>query len=259
MALKHLFPEPVRRWLFWRRAKTLAVVKKIGHALGLGKFIWKLALPSEAGFWEEYLATRGKSCRAEEEFQFRVSPDSEFQPWLRQWMNCPEGSEIRVLDVGAGPLTWVGKTWSGRRVRIDAIDPLADAYDQLLQQQGITPPVRTIKGDGEEIVNQFGRQIFDMAFARNCLDHSYNAIQAVTAMIEVAKPGGVIFLWHNQDEAEHLSYQGLHQWNFRLENGDLVVWRGEKKLNVNRAFSKQLKVLRCELDGDMIQAVYRKL
>jgi nitrite reductase/ring-hydroxylating ferredoxin subunit len=78
-------------------------------------------------------------------------------------------------------------------------------------------------------------------------------------MIEVAKPGGVIFLWHNQDEAEHLSYQGLHQWNFRLENGDLVVWRGEKKLNVNRAFSKQLKVLRCELDGDMIQAVYRKL
>ena len=259
MSLKHCLPEKTRAWLYWRRAKTFAVIKKAGHKIGLGKFIWKLGLPSEISFWGEYLATRGKSCEAVEEFNFRTNLDSELQPWLREWLNCPEGSMVRVLDVGAGPLTWVGKKWNGRKVVIDAIDPLAEAYGQILHREGIKPPVETKLGDGEDVVKLFGRQVFDLAFARNCLDHSYDAIKAVTSMIEATKPGGIIFLWHNPDEAERLSYQGLHQWNFRLENGELLVWKGDKTLNVNRVFAKQLQVLRCELQDDMIQAVYRKV
>jgi SAM-dependent methyltransferase len=259
MSLKHFIPETTRIRLHKGRANILAVVKKSGHKLGLGKLIWKLSLPSETGFWEEYLATRGKSCGAAEEFNFRTSPDSEFQPWLKEWLNCPEGAEVRVLDVGAGPLTWVGKKWSGRRVVIDAIDPLAEAYGRIMRREGIKPPVETKPGDGEEVMRLFGPQVFDLAFARNCLDHSYDAIQAVTSMIEATKPGGIIFLWHNPDEAESLNYQGLHQWNFRLTNGELLVWKGDKTLNVNRVFAAQLEVLRCELEDGMIQAVYRKV
>ena len=166
---------------------------------------------------------------------------------------------MRVLDVGAGPLTWIGKKWVGRKVIIDAIDPLAAAYDEIMRRQGIHPPVTTRPGDGEEVVKRFGRQTFDLAFARNCLDHSYDAIKAVTGMIEATKPGGVIFLWHNQDEAESLSYQGLHQWNFRLRHGELIVWKGSRALNVNRVFAERMQVLRCEMDGKMIQAIYRKI
>jgi SAM-dependent methyltransferase len=259
MSLKHCLPEKTRIWLYWRRARTLAVIKKAGHKLGLGKFIWKLALPGEAGFWEKYLATGGKSCNTAEEFNFRISPDSEFQPWLAKWMNCPEGAEVRVLDVGAGPLTWMGKKWNGRKLVIDAIDPLAEAYGQCLRRLGIKPPVETKAGDGEDVVKLFGRQVFDLTFARNCLDHSYDAIQAVTSMIEATKPGGIIVLWHNQDEAEQLCYQGLHQWNFHLENAELVVWKGDKKLNVNRAFAGQLQVLQCELQENWVLAIYRKV
>ena len=259
MSLKHCIPEKIRAWLFWRRAKILAVIKKAGHKFGLGRFIWKLSLPSETSFWEEYLATRGKSCGAMEEFNFRTSPDAELQPWLKEWMKCPAGAEVRVLDVGAGPLTWVGKKWSGHKVVIDAIDPLAEAYGQMLRRQGIQPPVATQPGDGEKVVQLFGREVFDLTFARNSLDHSYDAIQAVTSMIEATKPGGIIFLWHNQNEAERLCYQGLHQWNFRLDRTELLVWKGDKTLNVNRAFAGQLQVLRCELRDDMIQAIYRKV
>ena len=259
MSIKHLVPKRYRGALSRGRANIFAVFKKAGHALGLGKFIWKNALPTEVGFWKDYLTTAGKSCNAEAEFKFRTAPAAAFQPWLCEWLEAPKGSVIRVLDVGAGPLTWVGKQWAGRTVQIDAIDPLAEAYNQIMQQHGIVPPVPTRPGDGEEVVRLFGRGVFDLAFARNCLDHSYDAIQAVTSMIEATKPGGVIFLWHNEDEAEHLSYQGLHQWNFRLQSGELLVWRGKRLLNVNQAFSKQLKVLRCELRDGMIQAVYRKI
>jgi SAM-dependent methyltransferase len=259
VSLKHCIPQPARVWLYWRRAKALAVVKKAGHRLGLGKFIWKTALPSEIKFWEDYLVSRGKSCNVEQEFAFRTSPDSELQPWLREWIEPPAGSTLRILDVGAGPLTWVGKKCDQYTIQIDAIDPLADVYNQIIDRNGITPPVRTKKGDGEDIVAQFGREVFDMTFARNCLDHAYDAIKAVTGMVEVTRPGGVLCLWHNQDEAERLSYQGLHQWNFRLEKDTLLVWKGEKRLNVNQTFSKQLKVLQLELKNDMIQAIYRKL
>jgi SAM-dependent methyltransferase len=259
MSLKHCIPQKYRAALHRRRAKTFAVVKKAGHRLGLGKFIWKWSLPTEVGFWDEYLSSRGKSCNAVDEFKFRTDPDSEFQPWLREWMNCPEGSRVRVLDVGAGPLTWVGKKWPGRELAIDAIDPLAESYAGIMRRHNIHPPVPTKPGDGEDAAKMFGGNVFDLAFARNCLDHSYDAIQAVRSMIEATKPGGVIFLWHNQDEAEHLNYQGLHQWNFRLQQGELLVWKGNKEMNVNREYAGKLQVLRCELREDMIQAVYRKL
>jgi SAM-dependent methyltransferase len=258
MSIKHLVPKKMRGPLNRSRLKAMAVVKKTGHALGLGKFIWKNALPSEVGFWEDYLKTGGKSCNAEAEFKFRTDPAAALQPWLHELLACPAGSVVRVLDVGAGPLTWVGKKWEGRTVQIEAIDPLADAYNQIMQRAGVTPPVITRKGDGEEVTRLFGRDQFDLAFARNCLDHAYDAIQAVTGLIETTKPGGIVFLWHNQDEAEHLCYDGLHQWNFRLDNGALIVWKGGRALNVNQVFAEQLEVLRCELEGDMIQAVYRK-
>jgi SAM-dependent methyltransferase len=259
MSLKHCLSEKTRTWLYWRRAKSLAVLKKIGHQLGLGKFIWKLSLPSEVRFWDDYLTSGGKSCDAAAEYQFRIAPDSEFQSWLQEWLPCPEGSVVRVLDVGAGPLTWLGKKWPGRKVVIDAIDPLAEMYADIMRRRGIQPPVQTRLGNGEEVVKIFGIKAFDLTFARNCLDHAYDAIQAVTNMIEATRSGGVIFLWHNQDEAEHQCYQGLHQWNFRLEQGELWVWKGDRKLNVNRKFAGQLLVLRCELRDGMIQAIYRKL
>lgn len=259
MSIKHLVPKKLRAPVNRVRLKVMAVVKKTGHALGLGKMIWQAALPSEVGFWEDYLKSGGKSCRAEAEFKFRTDPEAPLQPWLHELLDCPADADVRVLDVGAGPLTWVGKKWAGHKVTIHAIDPLADAYNQIMRQHGVIPPIRTEKGDGEEVVQLFGRNAFDMTFARNCLDHSYDAIQAVTNMIEATKVGGIIFLWHNEDEAEQLQYDGLHQWNFRLTQGELLVWKGGRVLNVNQTFAGQLKVLRCELKDGMIQAVYRKL
>jgi SAM-dependent methyltransferase len=259
MSIKHIVPAKLRGPLNRQRLAVFAALKKTGHALGLGKFIWQQALPSEVGFWEDYLKSRGQSCNAEAEFQFRTDPGSPLQPWLRDLLDCPEGSKVRILDVGAGPLTWVGKQWPGRTLEITAIDPLADSYNQIMERHDLRPPVRTQKGDGEEVVKIFGRDQFDLTFARNCLDHAYDARLAVTNMIEATKPGGMIFLWHAQDEAENQNYDGLHQWNFTLRNGGLLVRNGSRVLDVNAAFGSSLKVVRCELVDGMIQAVYRKL
>jgi hypothetical protein len=175
MKLKHLIPEALRTWLYWRRAGLVALVKKAAHALGLSKLVWKMSLPSEVHFWDDYIRTRGKFCDAADEFAFRISPDSELQPWLQELLQTPEDAPLKFLDVGAGPLTWIGKKWGPRQIQINAIDPLAASYNKVLDHYGLTPPVRTAAIAGEDLLTVFPANSFDLAFARNSLDHSYDA------------------------------------------------------------------------------------
>jgi SAM-dependent methyltransferase len=258
MKLKKLIPEPVRRWLFWRRVGVLAVLKKTGHALGFSKVVWKMSLPSEVHFWDDYIRTHGESCRATEEFAFRMSPDSELQPWLQKLLPAPD-TTLKFLDVGAGPLTWIGKKWGTRQIEIKAIDPLADSYNKILDHYDLTPPVRTAAIAGEDLLQSFPADSFDLVFARNSLDHSYDAPQVIKNMAAATKRGGVLFLWHGQNEGESGNYQGLHQWNFRKEDDQLVLWRMQTTFNVNEFFIGELELIYCTLVDNMIQAVYRKV
>ena len=232
MSLKNLIPERTRSWLYWRRAGLFAVFKKAGHRLGLGKIIWRLSLPSEVQFWADYLSSHGKSCRAEEEFKFRMSPEAELQPWLRQWLRLPRGRCVQGVGRRGRPAHLDReKEWDQHTIQIEAIDPLlAEAYDQIMQQHGLNPPVRTRKGNGEEVVELFGKGVFDLTFARNSLDHSYDAIKAVTSNDR-----------SDQDRRRHLSLaqpgrgrtpllrRPAPSGDFRLENGALKVWKGKPR------------------------------
>jgi len=258
MKLKHLMPEAIRRWLFWRRVALLALLKKAGHALGLSKLVWRMSLPSEVHFWDDYIRTRGQCCDAIDEFAFRISPDSELQTWLQELLQKPEDAALKFLDVGAGPLTWIGKKWGTRRIQINALDPLADSYNKILDHYGLNPPVRTEAIAGEDLLKVFPANSFDLTFARNSLDHSYDAPQVIKNMVAATKPGGIVFLWHAQNEGERYNYQGLHQWNFRREGDTLIVWRMQTSFNVNEFFAGQLQLISCTLADDMIKAVYQK-
>lgn len=252
-------PEAIRRWLFWRRVALLAMLKKAGHALGLSKLVWRMSLPSEVHFWDDYIRTCGQCCEAADEFAFRISPDSELQTWLQELLPKPEDAALKFLDVGAGPLTWIGKKWGARRIQITALDPLADSYNKILDHYGLNPPVRTAAIAGEDLLKVFPVDSFDLAFARNSLDHSYDVPQVIKNMVSVTKPGGIVFLWHAQNEGERYNYQGLHQWNFRKEGDALIVWRMQTSFNVNEFFADQLQLISCTLADDMIKAVYQKV
>jgi hypothetical protein len=42
---------------------------------------------------------------------------------------------------------------------VTAVDPLAEQYDDLLRDAGLVPPVRTLPGSGEELLEQFGSPV----------------------------------------------------------------------------------------------------
>ena len=70
---------------------------------------------------------------------------------LAPYVDRVDGDHVRILDVGSGPLTKLGKTHPSKRLEITATDLLANDYDHLLAELGVLPPVRTVHADAERI------------------------------------------------------------------------------------------------------------
>jgi hypothetical protein len=99
------------------------------------------------------------------------------QEYLTKLIEAPPGFRVEILDVGAGPLTVLGKKWPGRDVRITAVDANAAEYDGLLAKHGIKPFCRTKFGYAEDLASVVPLSAFDLVHARNCIDHSKDPLK----------------------------------------------------------------------------------
>ena len=169
---------------------------------------WKLGIASEIKFWDNYLKVAGAQF-----FQHRNNPELALQHRPASLLSN-QLNEVQILDVGAGPLTVLGKKSDGKNIYITAIDPLAHAYDKLLNKFKIQPLVRTICLSAEDLPYKYSPCEFDLVYARNSIDHTYNPEMAVRNMIDVVKVGSYVLLEHKLNEADHQNWKGLHQWNF---------------------------------------------
>lgn len=219
----------------------------------------KIGLVHEIRFWNHWLATRGRQY-SPDEFHFRVDPASHLQDYIVALLPAHAASPARILDVGAGPLSWLGTQWPGHSVELIAVDPLAPVYDILLGWHGITPPVRTRFASAERLSKLFPHGYFDLVHARNSLDHGIDPLAALREMLAVLKPGRQMFLQHASHEASNQQYKGLHKWNFYLQDGDLML--GSRKrlaVNITEEF-RPLATVRSSLDpSNMITTRIQKL
>jgi len=188
---------------------------------------WEEGLPEELKFWNHALKDGGRNW-VRSEYVERMDPQFELQPELRALMDVPAGGVVRILDVGCGPLTRIGKVWPGRTLEIVPVDPLGAEYRDLLQRLGLVPPVWPQVGHGEKLTEIFPSNSFDLAYASNSLDHSYAPLLAIQQMFAVVKPGCVVYLWHFAHVGVQEGYGGLHQWNFDIVEGDLILTDGRK-------------------------------
>jgi SAM-dependent methyltransferase len=217
---------------------------------------WKEGLQSEIAFWNEWIRTGG--LQWPEDFVWRTNPSSALQPHLAALLNAPRGSRVRILDVGAGPLTILGKVSDSCELEITAVDPLADAYNSLLGTYSLTPPIRTLPCEAENLSSRFEENYFDLVHARNCLDHSYDPVGAFRQMIAVVKPGHWLHAAHAANEGCRGEYNGLHQWNFDLQNGHFVIWNPETRTDMNMEL-QGLGEIEARLQDDWIFVNFRKL
>jgi len=218
---------------------------------------WRQRLPEEVRFWDDYVRTRGLEWP--DEYQRRVDPDAPFvEQEILARLPADATAPIRILDVGAGPLTVLGTRVPGRVVEITPIDPLADEYARILAHYGVHAPVPTRKSEGESIARQFNAGTFDFAYARNALDHSRDPRSVICQMVQVVKPGGYVVLRHRPNEAIGAAYAGLHQWNFDVRGGRFVIWNEQVRHDMSRVLWRRGD-LTCHRDGEWLVCVVRRL
>jgi ubiquinone/menaquinone biosynthesis C-methylase UbiE len=201
---------------------------------------WQQGLRGEVAFWDKYLATRGGAWHAD--FAERLDPNVPLQPYLEALIAAPDGTPVRILDVGAGPLTYVGRCSARWPIELVAVDPLAVAYNMLLAKHGVAAPVRTRPCAAEALRHRFGDNSFDLVSARNAIDHAVDPFCTILQMVAVVRPGCAVFLHHQLNEAIRQGYHGLHQWNFGAQGGDFILSSRTDQINVTRALAAHATV-----------------
>ncbi len=97
------------------------------------KLRWKTAVKSEVSFWNDYFETKG--LEKPQDYNARLDPTFPLQEAVVKLL--PQNkSQVEILDVGAGPLTRLGKVHEGLKINITAVDPLArrirQSYEEIL-------------------------------------------------------------------------------------------------------------------------------
>ena len=187
------------------------------------KATWQSALRDEVQYWRSLF---DKSCpdkKSVSAFHDRLTKDRHFQAHLERLVKHVDSDIVRVLDVGAGPMTHVGTLSGERNIEVIAIDPLAEEYSRLFDEFNLTPRTKTRTGYAEHLSDAFSENSFDLVFCRNALDHSYDPLSGIFQMIKVCKIGSYCWLQHVVSEGENQRYQGLHQWNFFPSGADLII------------------------------------
>ena len=217
---------------------------------------WQAAVDGEVSFWANWLATKGGNYPAF--YAERLDPDLPLQSNVAELIEVPAGATVRLLDVGAGPLTFLGRKNPTWHLEITAVDALAEQYSALLDDAGVIPPVRTQSCESERLTEVFAPNSFDVVFARNTLDHSYDPVGAITQMVACAKPGAVVFIMHHRNTAEDENYHGMHQWNFEANDGTLTVWRPGRRADIGEVLADHGTVERTWFEETFEYVVIRK-
>jgi SAM-dependent methyltransferase len=234
----------------WSPSAWRTGVRRALMHFGVGRaLVWRFRTRTEVDFWADWLRGAPGTEQWTRDRDERLDPETEIRDSLVSDELAGNPAEaISILDVGAGPLTALGYRYPGKTLTIVAVDPLADAYDRLLEDAGLDPPVRTIRVAGEALLDRFGRGAFDIAYAVNALDHSADPFRILSEMVGVVRPGGAVLLRHKRNEGESAAYAGLHQWNFDVVDEDLVVWNNAMRVRVGRALGGRAST-RAWLDG----------
>jgi len=223
---------------------------------GPGEAQWVTGIDHELAFWDHWLATRGD--RWPQDFTKRLDPQLPVEERVAAVLREIPRDHLKVLDVGAGPLTVLGKVMPGKTLEITAVDPLADAYNALIDRHGITPPVRTRKGFGEQLHELFAPGTFDLAHAQNCLDHGIDPLTAFRNMLDMIRPDGRVLLFHRENEGIEENYAGFHQWNFTERDGAFIIGaRDGTEVNVDDALRGIADVETRRVNGCLLTVLRR--
>ena len=172
----------------------------------------------ELEYWKSVL-TRSREKIMDREFRSRGFP-----AYLRECIRTLKGTrpDLRLLEVGSGPVSNLASAVDEGLIDVTAIDPLAGQYRRLLGRCDISYPIEPIEGKGEDLVGLFGEHSFDIVYSCNALDHTISPENCMTQMVRVIRDEGFVFLEGDVKEGTNEKWEGLHQHDLVPEGGQLI-------------------------------------
>lgn len=172
--------------------------------------------------------------------------------------------ELKLIDVGSGPVTsFFGKidinAWD-----ITTVDPLAKLYNYLNKKYNVNYPIKCIEGTGEHLYRIFGPNTFHIVLSQNAIDHSTSPIDFINNLYYICKPRGFIYLSGFIREGSAANWMGLHKHDLYVEGGDLYWTKHDKSINnLNITENLNMTLFYKQVEGPNIEdrfiLVYRKM
>jgi SAM-dependent methyltransferase len=171
--------------------------------------------------------------RKKDKYLDRLNPNKRIEGFLAELLIDNTENRIKILDIGAGPITKVGYKLDNKQIELHPIDPLAKVYNRILHKKKIYPPVKTKLGNVENLSKSYGENEFDLIYANNSIDHTANPLKAIYEIHYVLKPNHYFYFSHFINEGNKNNYYGLHQWNFYCIDDNLFLSSRTKRIELN--------------------------
>jgi len=213
-------------------AKSKYVVKRLMRPYFFATANRISGLRAELKFWDQWLLKKGGL--QSNDFKDRLDPDFPLSDYYCRFIAHLPSKEIKILDVGAGPLTALGRKHPTKTIIITATDVLAHEYNELLQKYNIIPVIKTVYVEAELLSVVFQENTFDLVVGRNSIDHARDPLLAIRQMLFVVKSGCYVAMHHKENEADSQNYRGLHQWNFTVIDSCFVIKGRAGTVNVTK-------------------------
>jgi len=175
---------------------------------------WNTGLNHEKGFWTEW---------AKDDIKW-VKEIRNIEPIMRDLVSWTESTE--VLDVASGAVSMFGRLYDGIVFKIVQADALESWFADLVPDR----PNESHQVKGEDLKKYFGDRKFDAVVSSNGIDHSADPKAVLENMAAVSK--GPIYLEHYRNCAVLNHWEGLHQWNFDIREGRVILWSQGIQLDV---------------------------
>jgi hypothetical protein len=192
--------------------------------------VWDENIASELDFWDGAIQEAVASGRN------RARPPLvDLRAFVSGALTPPPKRDeiIRVLDVGSGPFSTLGRPAARSRVELTCVDALGAEYNKLFDRYGFDkyPRIQTVRG--EMLSQVFGHNTFHMVNCANALDHFCDPRASFIEMLSVCRVGGIVTLVSVENEGRRQDYHGLHQWNLQADDDGVWLSGPQAKSRIN--------------------------
>ncbi len=190
-----------------------------------------LGLFRELFFWMRWLLLN--KVRNPENFKRLLNPGLQISEFHRQFIDDLPEQRVRILEVGAGPMSNIGKRHPDKELELVPTDILANQYAKILSLFNVNPPFKTIYANVEKLEEKFEENSFDFVVANNAIDHCEDPVRAIVQMLFVVKPQHYVLLRHAEKEGERKNYSGIHWWNFGFDGNSPILFNKHYSVDIS--------------------------